>query len=354
MPDLWRSTSTTVRLGAAVALIAAAAFGARELSRDALAPPTIVSDAAGLIEPAERAAIEDQHAFLRSDHGVDYRVETVRGVGDLDRYAVQRFGALAIGDAGRGLLLVIDAEADQVRLEVGRALEGVFPDGFVAYVEQRQMVPFFAARRVGDGVLAATELLVGQVQREQARGGFAALPISGSGGGGARTRARIGAAKLADRIGETPAPAVPGGNGVAAGDTPEATVAHYLAAMRARNADPSLDLYTSETRAMLARWVMTPAQMDTLVRTYRDCRADPVRLDTAGTRAVLCHPVAQRGCAPWFLVRADGRWRLDLATASSVIRFGRDNSWHFVPGAEHPYAFAFHDGRFDRSGFPKG
>jgi hypothetical protein len=34
------------------------------------------------------------------------------------------------------------------------------------------------------------------------------------------------------------------------------------------------------------------------------------------------------------------------------LRCGRDNSWHFEPGAGHPYAFAFRHWQFDRHGFP--
>lgn len=334
---------------APLALGAALAAGVRGPLREAIAPgPTLVRDDAELLAAPQREAIEQQHAFLRADYGIDYRVESVRGAGDLDRFAAERFRALDVGSpgrGGRGLLLVIDAEQNQVRLEVGRALEGSFPDAFVAWVEQRQMVPFFQAGRVGDGILAASELLVAQVQREQASGGFAELAAKGSSGGGARTQARIG---------DAPDPAAREGPDVVAGETPEATAAAYLAAMRARNADPDLDLYSAATRAMLARWVVTPAQMDSLVRTYRDCRAEPARLDASGERAVIRYPIEARQCAPWFLVREAGRWRLDLASAMSAIRFGRDNGWHFAAGTEHPYTFAFTDWRLDRNGYPRG
>lgn len=350
-PSAWKTRAA--RLAAALCICAGISLlvrgPLRGPLREALAPaPEILHDQAGLLDAAQRDAIQGQHAFLRLDHGIDYRVETLRGARDLDVFAASRFRELEIGSegrGGRGLLLVIDAGADQVRLEVGRALEGSFPDAFVAWVEQRQMVPFFRAGRVGDGILAATELLVTQVQRERASGGFAELAAEGSSGGGARTQARIG---------EAPDPRLREGPDVAAADTPEASVDAYLEAMRARNADSDLDLYSQATRAMLAGWVMTPAQMDTLARTYRDCRAEPVRLDTRGERAVIRYPIRARRCAPWFLVRESGRWRLDLATASAAIRFGRDNAWHFAAGAEHPYAFAFSDWRLDRNGYPQG
>jgi hypothetical protein len=63
--------------------------------------------------------------------------------------------------------------------------------------------------------------------------------------------------------------------------------------------------------------------------------------------------VRERVCAPWLLVREDGRWRLDLASASRAIRFGRSNAWRFEAGAPAEYAFAFDDWSFDRHGFPR-
>ena len=57
---------------------------------------------------------------------------------------------------------------DKVRLEVRYALEGVLSDVVVAYLEERQMVPCFEADRVGDGILATTELLVEYVQGDAA------------------------------------------------------------------------------------------------------------------------------------------------------------------------------------------
>jgi uncharacterized protein len=339
-----RSRWTEARAAAALILAAGAGFGlaSRALAgRDARAS---VRDGAALLAEAQRASIAEHHDFLLRDHGIDYRVETLRGAGDLDGYANRRFAELGVGGrsrAGRGLLLVIDAEQDQVRLEVGRALEGVFPDAFVAYLEQRQMEPYFRAGRVGDGILAATELLVGRIAEEA--GGLEPAASGGSAGGGARSRARLG---------EGPEPDARAGPDVPAGDSPEEAVAAYLAAMRARNGRVDLDLYSRETRAMLAGRVTTPGQMDNLARTYRGCRAEPTRLDATGTRAVVRYPAEARLCAPWLLVREDGRWRLDFATAARAIRFGRSNAWHFEGGAGD-YAFAFEDWSFDRHGFPR-
>jgi uncharacterized protein len=310
------------------------------------AAPAFVADGAGLLSPEQEQQIELQHHVLLRDHDVDYRVDLAPQAGDLPTYGVRRFAEWGVGSrsaSGRGLLLVVDPTANRVRLEVGQALEGVFTDAFVSYLEERQMVPFFRAGRVADGILATTELLVTRAQDAERNAGFSAPVRKGAAGGGAEARAGIG---------EGTDERFRAGPDVAARDTPDATVAAYLSAMRARNGNAELDLYSSETRALMKHWVMTPAQMDAVARAYQRCRADAPRIGPEGRRAVLRYPADARQCSPWFLVAEAGRWRLDLATARRVVRFGRGNAWHFAPGAEHPYAFAFADWRLDRNGFP--
>jgi uncharacterized protein len=338
--------SRSISLGiAALLLVLAAALWA--LGPD---PKTgLVEDGAGLMTPEQNAFVAEYHDDLLKDHDIDYRVVTARGLGDINAAAVARFEAIAgaiRSRTGRGLLLVVDAEQDLVRLEVSYALEGVFPDAFVAYVEQRQMVPFFERARVADGILATTELIVTRAQRAAANAGFEGEAwAAGSGGAGATTPARLGAGPRT--------PKRPGAGAVPAGRTPAETLNAYFAAMATRNADPGLDIYTAETRRMLAGWVVTPAQMDNVVKTYRRCHPEPIRTAPGGRFAVIRYPPAARACAPWFFRRAGGAWALDLTMMQTAIRFNHSNDWHFDMSAEHPYRFAFDDWAFDRHGFPK-
>ncbi|MDX1711606.1 MAG: TPM domain-containing protein [Rhodovibrionaceae bacterium] len=316
--------------------------------------PTLVRDDAKLLAPVERRKLAEFHRYLLSDHDVDYRVVTAAGAGDLSRFAVQTFEELDVGGQSRGqrgLLLVIDPAADRVRLEVGRALEGSFPDAFVAYVEERQMVPFFRSARVSDGVLATTELIVQRIQGEKQSGGFQDhIAAEGTAGGGAETAAQIG--KGAEDAGKTDQPASPAAAPQGATASPRAVVDAYLEAMAKRNADPDLPIYTPETRRMLRDWTVTPAQMDSVARTYRRCAVD--RVLTSGKFAVVRYGVQDRACAPFFLRREGGGWRLDLTMMQTAVRFGRNNAWRLDPAASHPYGFAFSDWRFDSNGFPVG
>jgi uncharacterized protein len=312
------------------------------------AGPALVVDDAGLMSDAQRIRLAEYHAYLLDDHGIDYRVVTTPEAGDINVFAVERFEALGVGsrsEGARGLLLVIDPDRNQVRLEVGYALEGVFPDAFIGYVEQRQMVPFFQAGRVADGILAATELIVTRAQRAAANAGFEGEAwMAGSGGAGATSEARLGEGWQN--------PVAEAGGAAEAGGTPEETLGRYLAAMAARDGSPGLGIYTPETRRMLQDWVMTPAQMTNVAKAYGNCQAEPARLGPAGRLAVIRYPAAERQCAPWFFRRVDGTWALDLTMMQTVIRFGRTNAWHFDLAATHPYDFAFEDWRFASKGFP--
>jgi uncharacterized protein len=297
-------------------------------------PPPVVTDPAETLTAQQRGAIAAQHEVLLRDHDVDYRVDVVQDAGDLLVHGVRRFADLEVGSrgrSGRGLLLVIDPVQDRLRLEVGQGLEGVYTDAFVAYLEQRQMVPFFRAGRLADGVLAATELVVTRAQQAEDAAGFQPGVARGSAGGGAETRAHLGAG---------PDESFREGPQLAAGSAPEQTVERYLEAMAQRNGRADLELYSEETRGMLRDLVLTPGQMDAVARAYRECRAEPVRSDHGGSRAVLRYPVEERHCAPWLLVREQGRWRLDLMTVRRVVRFGAGNQWHFTAGEPHPYEFA--------------
>lgn len=310
----------------------------------------LVQDDAGLLSEAQRQDLEVHHRFLLLDHDIDYRVVTSTEAADIDRVALELFESLSAGERssrGRGLLLLIDSESQQVRLEVGFSLEATFPDAFIAYVEQRQMVPFFAEERISDGILASTELIVDRAQRASENSGWGdEIWMEGSGGAGASSSTRA----APDFSTRPPAPSL---NATpASARSPQDVVAAYLDAMRRRDGSPELDIYTPESRAMMRDWLITPAQMDQVARVYASCHRAELRYDRSAERAVIRYPIAQRACAPWFLEHSGEGWQLDLTMQQKAVRFGRGNAWHFDLSRPHPYGFAFEDWELDRNGFP--
>ncbi len=304
-----------------------------------------VYDQANLFSEGQFRNLDLIHLELLLNHGIDYAVLTHTGTGDIERFALDRFAELEVGEksqAGHGLLLVIDPEQDEVRLEVSQSLEGVYVDAFIAYVEQRQMVPFFQENRIADGVQATTELIVQRAIRARQNLGFEGEAWAPAAmGAGATTQASIGSGY--------DAPSAPEMDSVN-GKTPLQVVHTYIEAMQNRNANPDLSIYSAETRQMLSKWVVTPAQMDNVASSYRKCPVAQLRLQDQ--YAVFRYPVKQRRCAPWFLVREDGEWRLDLTMMQKAIRFNTENEWRFVQPETHQYQFAFDDWERDRNGFP--
>lgn len=313
-----------------------------------------LDDPDGVLTPEQADYLNRHHRHLLEDHDIDYRVVISAAGGDMEQRALALFAELGAGrrsDSGRGLLLLLDTRLNQVRVEVSQALEGVYPDALVAYLEHRQMVPFFRRNRIADGIAATTELIVVRAQEAARQQAFdpTTLPAI-SGGGGARTSARLGEREASQRGREHP--------DVVAAEGPGQTVARYLQAMDQRNDRADLALYTQNTRDMLKGWVITPAQMDNVARAYRRCNPAMVLRGPArgGHLAVVRYPLDQRQCSPWFLRKEEGRWRLDLAAQQKLIGFGRDNQWHLNPKVgtsnRNPWFFGFMDWGFDRNGYP--
>ncbi len=128
--------------------------------------PSFLDDRPTLLNEAQRTYLNDYNKALLRDLDIHFKLIILADrAEDIDELAAAVFGNLGQKTNGaRGLLFLVDPMGEQVRIEVGYDLEGVFPDGFVGYVEEKQMVPFFEVGQVGIGVAATTELFVSRVQ----------------------------------------------------------------------------------------------------------------------------------------------------------------------------------------------
>lgn len=313
-----------------------------------------VYDHANLFSEDNVAWLSSYHQKLLEEYDIDYRVMTINKsyhAGNLELFTNKMFREIKAGNlskSGKGLLLVIDADNDKVRIEVSAALEAVYTDSFIAYIQTRQMVPFFTSERIVDGILATTELIFARAQQASQNKEFMPPTDAFSSGGGAQTDARIGAgsknnpeyqSKITD-ISEEKIKSL----------TPTQVVALYIQAMQNRDARPDLSIYSRQSRDVLKQWTMTPAQMDNISRTMKSCTQDAERILLK--LAVVRYNVEQRQCSPYFLIFEEGVWRLDFATMQSLIKFNHNNLWHFTPQTYNPYGFAFGDWRFDENKYP--
>lgn len=307
-----------------------------------------IDDRAGLLSPAARTRIAAQHRQLLLDLDLHLKLVILKEQSaDLDGEALKLVEAGKVGgdtQGARGVLLLVDPQGEQVRLEIGYDLEPFFTDAFVGRIKREQMIPFFAAGRVGDGVEATVELLVAQTLRggQEEPGPTTALPNL-SGGGGAKSAAPIGS-------GTTPPAAAADAARYGTGATPLVALENYRAVLEGRIKDPMLPLYTEESQAFLARWLVTDAQQGQELRSLA-ASWEQLEVRSAGDYAVARFPVEARQTPPYLLRRSAAGWQLDLAAMSRLLAFNHLGEWHFRAG-ENPWRFAFADWRFDANGFP--
>lgn len=311
-----------------------------------------VHDGANLLMPEQEKRIAELNSALLADLDIHIVVDILeQSPEDIDQKATELFDAYSLGirtHGNKGVLFLIDPQGRQVRLEIGYDLEGIFPDGFVGYIERRQMVPFFVSGAVGAGIEAAVELLVGRALGEIDVGRYVLtedLPeTSGhfSGGAGAKTAVEIGSRDPEKE--PTPLNVT-----FTAQPTPDETLQRYKEALRLHIKDPNLGIYTPATRVFFSTWIVTDAQQDnelselTLHSVYSVFKKDNL--------TVFVFPVEDRRISPYFFFRDDSGWMLDFASMSRYIGFNHKNQWFFRT-TDHEYMFAFGDYFFDRNGFP--
>jgi uncharacterized protein len=108
-------------------------------------PTGYVVDAAGQIPDGEQQALESELTAYAERSGHQLAVAVVAGTGgaSIENYANDLFGYWGVGSSDRddGVLVVVDTGDRQLRIEVGRGLEGTLTDIEAADIVRDQMVP---------------------------------------------------------------------------------------------------------------------------------------------------------------------------------------------------------------------
>lgn len=316
----------------------------------------LVDDRADLIAAPSERRLEAMSRAVLEEAGIELRTVTLPslGGGDLFELSQSLFDELGVGDrtgANRGLLLIVAAAEQRVRLTVSYELEELYPDAFVGYVERQQMAPYFGDGLVGEGIEATVELILGRafdrVGRRPGEGEeLAAAPPGGErqGGAGAEAAVPFTGAPGSDR---TP---LPPDEGTRYGPQPTAELAwsRFLEIQRRRIKDPRLGIYDPASQQILLARPNSDAGQDHLARLYADARYE---IRSAGDRAAVVFPDdPDHLLAPWFFRRSPAGWQLDGTMYPGVIGYNHRNQWRFKTG-DHPYTFAFHDYTLDEHGF---
>jgi len=177
------------------------ARGQAQVSQYIPAQPTgYLTDAAGVVDAANAARIEQVAKTLRERTGAEMAIVTLPTIGDREGAEValeigRRWGVggkAAVGDERRNaglVVLLVPKTAEQkgkIRIEVGQGLEGIITDATAGGVRDL-MRPDLAAGRYGDGLRAGVEALASTIAagmgvHDTTLTG-APVPVSSGGGG---------------------------------------------------------------------------------------------------------------------------------------------------------------------------
>lgn len=123
-----------------------------------------VVDAAGIIPPATRDALEEKLADLESKGGVQLVVATVPSLQgqDIASFAneLSRTWKLGQTKVNNGVLLLVAPNEKRVRIEVGYGLEGTITDAMSETIIANAMAPRFKAGDFDGGIQRAVDDLV--------------------------------------------------------------------------------------------------------------------------------------------------------------------------------------------------
>ncbi len=161
-------------------------------------PTGYLTDAAGVVDAANAARIEQVAKTLRERTGAELAIVTLPTIGDREAAEValeigRRWGVggrAEVGDERRNaglVVLLVPRTAERrgtIRIEVGQGLEGIITDAAAGGVRDL-MRPELAAGRYGDGLRVGVEALAGTIAAKVGVNDttLAARPVSTGGSG---------------------------------------------------------------------------------------------------------------------------------------------------------------------------
>ena len=291
--------------------------------------------------------------FLK-DFDIDFRVATTNSLDDIDIFSNKLFQKLqkdTKSHSGKALLLVLNTKQDMVRLEVSMALESVYTDAFVSYIQRKGFVPYFRDNRIIDGIYMALELIRDRAFEAKEHKEFIEPMESRSIGAGAKTKAHINKKDKHAKAGKNVKSLKQ--------DKPMDVLKRYISSLKSHNKNPNLDIYTDESKKFFINHTVTDINQNNEVKFLERCMGTKKTFYSADNNyAVLLNDtVEERTCSPYFFKKEHGMWKLDIATMAQSLRFNASMQWHFdmknrLKGDGIYYAFAFDELWFDKNGYP--
>jgi uncharacterized protein len=136
-----------------------------------LQPSADVNDFAGVLQPAEKEALEARCRQVREKTGAQLAVVVLKSLegGQIDDFAVKLYKRWGIGQKGKdnGALLLVAIDDRKARVEVGYGLEPILPDALAGRVLTEQLFPAFRQQRYAEGLTAAVTRIAEIIERNE-------------------------------------------------------------------------------------------------------------------------------------------------------------------------------------------
>lgn len=160
----------TILLVTVVCLLIAAVGYAKTTVPPIPSSSIYVQDYANVLSAETEQQINRVGMALREKTKAQIVVVTVKQLADttVEEYALELLRGWGVGDQAmnNGVVLLVDTEARQSRVEVGYGLEGALPDGKTGQIQDEYMLPYFKKGDYDGGVLNAYLALAQVVQGE--------------------------------------------------------------------------------------------------------------------------------------------------------------------------------------------
>ena len=136
-----------------------------------LQPQGPVSDFAGLLTPADRAAIENRLSELRRRNRAQLALVTLPSLegGQIDDFTNKLFRKWGVGEKGKnnGVMLLVAIQDRKARIEPGYGLEPILPDALAGRVLDEQLFPAFRQGHYVRGITQAVNRIAEIIERGQ-------------------------------------------------------------------------------------------------------------------------------------------------------------------------------------------
>jgi uncharacterized protein len=134
------------------------------------APQGFISDFANIIDPSTHHTLTNIIKELKEKTGAEIAIVTVETTQPLTAfdYAMKIAETWKPGTKGKdnGIVFLVATKDRKVRIATGYGVEGALPDGKIGAIQDEYIVPQFKRGNYSQGILAATQVMAGEIAKE--------------------------------------------------------------------------------------------------------------------------------------------------------------------------------------------